>query len=254
MSRLCNFTCCYCCQCAYEPHCVHKTAFVFDALIFGTLSLQFLSWLAFSVLATVGWVFFFISLCFFYMVFLSMRHVCTYEKLLQSGGFTQQFDRYVKFRRFAIFSIIGLGIIFAIVAFVVVSSKVKKGGIQSEDGENLESSRANAIATTYALQILSNFLIISSVLFGYSQSFRDSAAALSGPQVVVMNFGQTGGNQFNNSSPQPIVVQYRGSPPMTIGTGHAVPTYYNPPAPFRPQPQVPEMQQINLRTAGEKPS
>ena len=252
MNRRCNFTCCYCCQCAYEPHCVHKTAFIFDALLFGTLSLQFLSWVGFSVLAVVGWIFFVVSLGFFYMVFLSLRHLCTYEKLLQTRSFNPQYDRYMQFRRIAIISIIGLGVLFAIVVFAIVYSRLKKGNLRSEDGMELDSSRAGSVATAYAIQILSNFLIVASVLFGYAQSFRDSSTALAGPQVVV--FGQTGPGQPNNYPPQTVVVHYRGSPPMTIGGGPAVPTYYNPPAQFRPQPPAPEIQQINLRQTGEKPS
>ena len=251
MERQTNFTCCYCLQCAYEPHCVHKTAFVFDALIFGSLCLQFLSY--FGEFSIVGIVFFLISLVFMGMVFLSIRHLCTYNTMLANGTFLAAFQKYMKIRKWAIIGVIVLGLIFGILIYIILNSKYKKGDQVDSNGVRIDPSRASSIAFYYCLNIIMNYLITASILLGYERSFHDSTAAFLGPSVVVMNIGGAGPGTFagrqRDYQGERGAFHYQGGPPVAIG-GTA--QMYNNPVPLRVQ-QPPQMDQINLRAEGSKP-
>lgn len=238
--RNCHFTCCYCCSCTYDAHCVHRTAFALDIILFGLWTLNGLGSIGrygiYSLIYILLVVFFFIQ------VVLAIIHLCKYQQYIANGILRQKVTTYLKIRMYMCIYMIVVGIIVGLIYLFVLRAYIKNNRvIDPNTGYYYDDSAATAYGISAFLGVLIPLIVDVGILYGYKKSFDDSTNALAGTPNAVSDGGhhhhhQGGafdGVQMNQGVYQGV---YQGAPPMAIGgsSQHHQPHHYQP-QPYQPQ-------------------
>ena len=235
-NRQCSFTCCYCCACSYDSHCVHRAAFALDIVLFSIWTLNGI--INIGNYGAIGALYIVLVVVFFVQVVLAIMHLCKYQEYIRTGILKQKVAYYLKVRMWMCIYMIVVGIIVGLVyLFVLKALVINNRVINPRTNAPYTDDEATGFGVGAFLGVLIPLLIDVAALYGYKKSFDDSTALL----------GVNEGGALGSPTPlgQPVVYQggvYQGGALGPAHPGQPYPGQYpmqmQPFQPYQPAPPM----------------
>ena len=172
MESVSVFTCCFCGKFNYEAGCVLRTAFIFDAILFGGWIFHALGNLGNSNLRGLTWLYIAFAFLYLGVTIYAIMTACSLRTYASQGILMPKIQKYTRLRSLFVIILLVTGILVSLVWYFTVRSYL------SEEGSNYTSQEANSIAANISLSVVIPFVIDVVILLGYRESFFDSTTAI----------------------------------------------------------------------------